>query len=266
MNEILFNLFPGGLNKCLTMSYDDGNPADERLAEIFRKNGIKGTFHLNSCHLNLSSPEETERLCRIYDGHEVSCHTVNHSFPVDQPNAALAAEIIEDRRALEKAFGYPIRGMSYPYGCYNARVISVYRTAGMEYSRTTNATNNFNLPDDFMEWHPTCHHSQSLMARADDFLADNRDPRLKLFYVWGHSYEFVNNNNWELIENFCEKVGNRNDIWYAANIEIVDYINALHALRFTVNCDTVYNPSVLDVWFTASGKTVHCPAGKTVAF
>lgn len=39
-------------------------------------------------------------------------------------------------------------------------------------------------------------------------------------YVWGHSYEFDNHDNWDVIEKFCAYMGNRNDIWYATNLEI----------------------------------------------
>ena len=41
---------------------------------------------------------------------------------------------------------------------------------------------------------------------------------------WGHSYEFDNNDNWEVIENFAEYIGGRDDVWYATNIEIYDYV------------------------------------------
>lgn len=44
--------------------------------------------------------------------------------------------------------------------------------------------------------------------------------------MWGHSYEFENNNNWDILKNFCKTAGGREDIWYATNIEICDYISA----------------------------------------
>ena len=47
MNTI-YKCFPLGKHKVLTMSYDDGKAADIRLTEIFRRYGIKGTFHLNA--------------------------------------------------------------------------------------------------------------------------------------------------------------------------------------------------------------------------
>ncbi|MCR4719216.1 MAG: hypothetical protein K5768_06260 [Firmicutes bacterium] len=28
-----------------------------------------------------------------------------------------------------------------------------------------------------------------------------------MFYLWGHSYEFDNNDNWEVIENFAKFIG-----------------------------------------------------------
>ena len=40
-------LYPEGKLKALTMSYDDGVRQDRRLIEIFNRNGLKGTFHLN---------------------------------------------------------------------------------------------------------------------------------------------------------------------------------------------------------------------------
>ena len=47
MNRV-YCCFPGGKHKALTMSYDDGRLEDRRLIEIFNRNGIRGTFHLNS--------------------------------------------------------------------------------------------------------------------------------------------------------------------------------------------------------------------------
>ena len=76
MNKV-YQCFPGGKHKALTMSYDDGRTQDRRLIEIFNKYGIRGTFHLNSGLMdeNHIQPEEVPTL---YKGHEVSCHTVTH--------------------------------------------------------------------------------------------------------------------------------------------------------------------------------------------
>ena len=52
MAQVVFDCFPGGKRKALTMSYDDGRVQDRRLVEIFNRHGIRGTFFLNSGKLD----------------------------------------------------------------------------------------------------------------------------------------------------------------------------------------------------------------------
>lgn len=84
-------------------------------------------------------------------------------------------------------------------------------------------------------------------------------------YVWGHSYEFTDKNNWEVMENFCELMGRHEDIWYATNIEIVDYMEAAERLQFSVNQDFVYNPSAISVWIEVDKAIVEIGGGQTVS-
>ncbi len=83
-------------------------------------------------------------------------------------------------------------------------------------------------------------------------------------YVWGHSYEFTRDNNWELMEDFCRMAGGRGDIWYATNIEIVDYMKAAGNLKFTIDENLVYNPNAQSVWIQADEAFHEIPGGKTV--
>lgn len=75
------NLFPGGVRRALTMSYDDGQIFDVRLAELFDKYHIRGTFHINSGNLGGDKYVKKEDFARVYRNHEVSVHTVTHPFP-----------------------------------------------------------------------------------------------------------------------------------------------------------------------------------------
>ena len=85
-----------------------------------------------------------------------------------------------------------------------------------------------------------------------------------LFYVWGHSYEFDNNDNWEVIEKFAAYIGKREDIWYATNIEVYDYVKAYERLEISIDKRIVRNPSVIDVWFCEQGKTYCVKGGQTL--
>ena len=89
----------------------------------------------------------------------------------------------------------------------------------------------------------------------------HRAPRL--FYLWGHSYEFDNNNNWDVIETFSEKIGSHKDIWYATNIEIFDYIQAYNSVRYNLSYTIAENPSSTDVWINKNGKIYKLAAGCT---
>ena len=62
-----------------------------------------------------------------------------------------------------------------------------------------------------------------------------------MFYVWGHSYEFDENDNWNVIEDFAKFIGGRNDIWYAANIEIYEYVQAFKNLYTDTMNKIIYN-------------------------
>lgn len=264
MRRVRF-LYPEGKRNALTMSYDDGKEADYRLVEIFDKYGIRGSFHLNSGNLGKEGWVKAEDVRNLYANHEVSCHTVTHPFLERVSPGRIIDEVWEDRRNLERLCGYPVTGMSYPMGTYDSDIVRRLDALGIECNRTTVSTEKFNIPDNFLMWHPTCHHNNpKLMQLAEQFLNIKYD--LAIFFVWGHSYEFNSNDNWELIEEFCKKVSGREEIWYAANIEIVRYIKAMRGLVFDVDNGMVYNPSAQTVWFTCDGKLCKAYPGVVTNF
>jgi len=92
----------------------------------------------------------------------------------------------------------------------------------------------------------------------------NRGPAL--FYLWGHSYEFEADDNWHVIEEFAEYIGGREDIWYATNIEIYDYIDAYNRLIFSMDFTKVYNPTATELFFETK-RGVYCvKPGETLSY
>lgn len=152
-----------------------------------------------------------------------------------------------------------------PYGTYSDEAIDTLRTCGIAYARTVVSTHNFEIPNDWLCLHPTCHHDDpKLNELCDRFLAGKLPFGLKLFYLWGHSYEFEQHNNWEVIRAFCEKMSGKKDIWYATNIEIVDYLNASRQLRTSADGHIVFNPTATDIWVENKGEVMTIKAGETV--
>lgn len=267
--------FPDGKAKALTFSYDDGVEQDLRLVEMFDRLGLKGTFNINS---GLFAKEGTvyseqtvhrrmtyNQVLNAYTGHEVAVHSYTHPFLDRVPEAVATYQVIEDRKNLEQMFKRHIRGMAYPMGTFNDNVIEILKHCGIVYSRTVTESNDFGIPEDWFRWNPTCRHkNKELMSYAERFIGNHTGRAPWLFYVWGHTYEFEKDNNWECIETFCEKVAQKDDVWYATNIEIYDYIEAYRKLRVSVDGSIIYNPGHIDVWFLDDNEMYCVECGKTI--
>lgn len=271
--------FPGGKDKCLTLSYDDCVEQDIRLCELMKQYGIAGTFNINTgsfveeghvfepgrVHRRMSKKQTTE----LFAGEplfEVATHSATHPFLNRIPVAHATREVLTDRINIEEQFGVICRGHAYPYGTYNDQVLECLRACGIVYARTVQSTEKFTFPEDFLLWHPTCHHDDPrLMELTETFLAEGKRPVPKLFYLWGHSFEFEEKDNWHVIEEFFKRIAGREDVWYATNIQVYDYKQAFDQLVWNVDCSKVYNPTATDLWFHAK-KQVHCvKAGETLS-
>lgn len=270
-------LYPNGLRKALTFSYDDGVETDYELVHIFDEFNMPATFNLNSgCFApegTVYPPDATYRrmttsaVKKLFEGsrHEVSAHCLTHASLAGLPTPRVIHEAIADRENLERLFGKLVRGMAYPYGTYDTAAVEALRSCGVAYSRTVHSTHNFEIPSDWLVLHPTCHHDDPmLMELGDRFLAEKAPFGIKLFYVWGHSYEFLQKNNWHVIRDFCQKMSGKDDIWYATNIEIVDYINASRKLVSSADGKIIYNPTSTDIWADLNSQVIVIHAGETI--
>ncbi len=268
-------LLNDGKYKVLTLSYDDGVVQDIRLMEIMNRYGLKGTFNINS---GTYFPEDADRekfygrmkkseAISLYkdSGHEVAVHGLTHPWLEKLDSAEVIKEIIEDKKDIEATYGVIARGMAYPFGTYSDEVVNILDMCGIAYARTTKATERFDFPENWLTLHPTCHHNnERLMELAENFVKPNKWYTAEMFYLWGHSYEFDNNDNWDVIEKFAEFMGGREDIWYATNIEVYDYVMAYNRLQTNYEKTKVHNPSAIDIWFRERAQDYCVKAGETI--
>ena len=106
---------------------------------------------------------------------------------------------------------------------------------------------------------------QELMALTEKFLAEKPAREARLFYLWGHSYEFEADDNWDVIEQFAAYAGGHDDVWYATNIEIYDYIQAYKRLEFSADGKLVYNPTATKLWLEKDGVLYCVGSGEMTA-
>lgn len=229
-----------GKKKAITFSYDDGVTQDIRLIKLFNKYGMKATFNLNSELLgqemnlvrdgrtithNKNRPEDVRS---IYEGHEIAVHTLTHPrLPDIADDAEVIRQVEEDRLKLSALAGYEVIGMAYPCGGKNnddrtARLIR--ENTGVKYARALETNGSFDLQKNLFRFQGTCYHHaewEKMHALADEFLALKTETP-KIFYIWGHAYEFdIFPERWALLEEFLAKISGKEDIFYGTNKEVL---------------------------------------------
>lgn len=231
-------MFPGNKRKALTFSFDDGVTQDRRLIKLFDKYGFKCTWNLNSLSFDFPGKIEYQgktathdkisiyEVKSLYEGHEVAVHTLYHPDLCKESDDSIRINVEADRIILEKLVGYPIIGMAYPFGTVDDRVAKIIReNTPIKYSRTVWATYNFDRQDDLLKFRPTVHclDFDNLSRLIDEFI--NLKPEEdKIFYIWGHAYEFDFDDTWDKFEELIKKLANRDDIFYGTNKEVlIDY-------------------------------------------
>lgn len=279
----MFLRFPGGKQKAVTFSYDDGCADDVTTAKFFEKYNLRATFNINSGNIakvsggwHLTKDEIYEHIFK--KGYEIAVHGEYHKAPGNVRAIEGIKDVLNCRLGLEKEFDTIIRGMAYPDSGITVfrnntsyeEIKNYLKDLGIAYSRTLGSDNNsFELPTDWYKWIPTAHHNNpKLFDYIDEFLSITGNEYIastgpKLFYIWGHSYEF-GRDGWDRLEKICEKLANNDDIWYATNIEIYDYVNAYNSLIFNAKGDVIYNPSLYTLYFVVDTKPFSIKPGETL--
>lgn len=278
-----FLRYPEGKTKAVTFSYDDACKQDMKTAQILTKYGMKGTFNFNGYAMrgNGALTEEEAKTYLLDQGHEIAVHGANHAAAgVVRPIEGIR-DVLNCRLELEKKYDRIIRGMAYPdcgvtmfaNGTTYQDVKNYLTQLDIAYARSLAGDNNlFELPTDWHAWVPNAHHNNpQILNWIDEFLELDLSKKISscrrnagLFYIWGHSYEFDNDQNWDHFEKICQKLAACEDIWYATNIEIYEYVNAYYSLVYSADGTKVYNPTLFKIWFDVDGTQYTIEPGQTL--
>lgn len=266
-------LFPNGLKKAFTLSYDDGCYDDLRLIEMMKSYNVCGTFNISSGIVRPEGQEpsgswervtKTERKSYLQGGIEVALHGETHRDFTKISELELIYEIMGDKHALEAELGGVVRGAAYPYGSFNDLSVDVLRRCGIKYCRTVWSDYSMKMPTDWLRLRPTAHHNDPKLDEIIDAFLSEDSSELKMLYIWGHTPEFRRDNNWDKMQKILEKVSGRDDIWYATNIDICEYDLAAKALEYSADGKAVYNPTAKTVWLDNHGEVAKVAPGETV--
>lgn len=272
-------LFPEGKTKALILSYDDGRTEDRQLVQLMNKYHLIGTFYLNSNKLGTEGYVTKSEIKDLYKGHEVSVHTANHPNLIAISKIDVIYEILEDRKELKRLMGYPVRGMSYPFGNTNDNVIDAINGLGIEYARTVGDSYNYEIPKDFLRWGSMIHQFAKAYWEPnqpekdaqemthfykviEDFL---QTKELAVLDIWGHSWEMEKDQNkWGETEKFFKLLANTKAVHYTTQIDLVDCINAFRNLKIAVNKNSVTNTSATNVYVKINNTVFKVMAGTSM--
>ncbi len=273
--------FPGGKPKAFTMSYDDGWAQDKRFSDIITKYGIKSTFNIVSRDIGkekILTKEEIKEYI-INRGHEIAVHGAEHRANGIQRAIGGIQDILNCRLELEKEFGQIVRGMAYAWsgimvmagGNSYEQIKNYLKELDIVYSRTIFGDNDdFYLPTDWHAWMPNTHHQGPHAMEYVEKFVNLKVPTghawgmPRLFFVWGHTYEFDNNDNWDRLEKICQMISSQDDIWCATNMEVYDYVMAYNSLVYSADETKIYNPTLKTIWLEVDGKSYVVKPDETI--
>ncbi len=265
--------YPGFKRKALTFSYDDAPADDRRFVELINRHGMKGSFNLNTDGIPEKLPEDVKydefgyplyrvtqsEWAELYKGHEIAIHGAAHETYASTPWHLVLHDLESNKRALEAICEKPIRGFAYPCGAFSKTQVSdtILKALDVAYARLTNQPwDKFVLPVNPLTWHPSAHHENDIYELGQKFLEAVPGKEPLMLSIWGHTFEFTTPEKWKIIEDFIELMAGKEEIWYATNIDIFDYIAATRKLEWSSNGKMVFNPTSTPIYGYDGDKPV----------
>ena len=225
--------FPGNRLKALTFSFDDGVMNDLRFSALLNKYQMKATFNINTGNMSPMNQwiyKDTivkhltlEDMKIAYKGHEIASHTLTHPFPDRMNEKEYRNEVEVDITNIKNLFKCDVVGFAYPYGTCTELGVKILKENGIKYARGVGETLNFDLVNqDIYNFKGTCHFkNEKLFELAEKFIA--LEPTEKcVFYIWGHTYEFINEEDWARFEKFLMLIKeHEKEIYFGTNKEVL---------------------------------------------
>ena len=120
----------------LTTSWDDGYPADMRLAELLSKYNIGGTFYVPRSNSEGRPVMKKSELVELGERFEIGGHTKDHKELTRLNSEDAQGQIVDGKNYLEDVLGHAVNGFYYPRGGYNSTIKGQVQRAGFVYGKT----------------------------------------------------------------------------------------------------------------------------------
>ncbi len=233
----------------VTTSWDDGYPADLKVAEMLADRALPGTFYVPFCGPDLKPTLTGSEVRNLHKaGFEIGAHTLTHAVLTDLSVASAATEITASKDQLQQRLGAPVSMFCYPRGRFNSTIVAQVKTAGYIGARTTemlrlgSGSSPYTMPTTLQAFaHPSIdyfkntvrHGSLSSMFRyrrelqvgidwvqLGKFLLDRVLREGGVFHLWGHSWEIEGNRDWSRLGELFDYMSGHSTVQYCNNRDV----------------------------------------------
>ena len=232
--------------RIITTSWDDGHPADWKIADLLSEHGIKGTFYVprKNPERPVISEEELKDLATSF---EIGGHTLNHVF-LDRVTAEEGDnEIRGCQKWLSDTLGVRTKCFCYPAGRYTQANEKSAKEAQFDYARTvqllrTDLSLGYCAPTTLqMHNHTTISYLKNALKRQHfsgvklllfdlwgktdlvkmvRMFLDRIEVQGGVLHLWGHSWEIENDDGWSQLDEVLSLLANRRGFQYLTNGEL----------------------------------------------
>jgi peptidoglycan/xylan/chitin deacetylase (PgdA/CDA1 family) len=214
--------------------WDDGLVSDLTLLPILERHGAQASFALCAAAYGAAPQPNDARSTayglriassslRRYAPYDVCNHTDAHVELTRVSPAKATIAIRSGKRLLEDIFEREVAAFCYPYGCYDADVQQLVKSAGHRFARASASpgcrTTRFHWDDLFAlvptsRWdHPD---PESLIEAA------GRERGSLLF--WGHTYEITSARHWDQVERLYQLLTTAREVSLVSFTTLGDFL------------------------------------------
>jgi peptidoglycan/xylan/chitin deacetylase (PgdA/CDA1 family) len=238
-----------------TSSWDDGSVYDFKLAELLSKYGHRATFFVPLANIENRTVIKPEQIVELSKSFEIGAHTLNHNYLTRIQDSEAEHEIKISKSALEQITGRPVNGFCFPGGKFKPVHLTYVKEAGFKYARTVDS---FKYTSQLPLMHTTLHaadHSKityfghllkrgyykeiarhtrmilrnnnwtgMMLDMINSQLENDTTDIITVIHLWGHSWEFEQNNSWGQLSAFLADLA-AYDLPILTNYEISQLTN-----------------------------------------
>jgi len=224
-------------DRYVTISIDDGYPADAKVADLLHKYALQATFYVPARNPEhpVMTPGEIRELSQQF---EIGSHTYNHAALKSLSDGEAWSEISSGKKWLEETLGQPVVSFCYPRGKFNSGTAALVEKAGFLGARTC-LFNLHGFPKNPFLWGLSTHagyHSRMIQVRhaflehnfagirnffgyyrgATDWQThflhalDHVEEHGGIAHLYLHSWEIEELGEWTKLESVLQAVSRRN--------------------------------------------------------